>query len=67
MTLFQRSVLSRISAVGAVLFAIVVASQPVLDAAGKDEIYIRAVLLPVLMLLVGWPLARVLKRLRTNS
>lgn len=38
-----------------------------LDAAGKDEIYIRAILLPFPVLLVGWPLARALKRLRTNS
>lgn len=65
--LFLRPVRSRISAVGAVLFAIVVGSQPMLDAAEKDEIYIRAILLPFPVLLVGWPLARALKRLRTNS
>lgn len=55
------------SATGAALFAIVAASQPVLDAAGDNEVYIRGALIPILLIVVGWPTARAFKHLRENS
>jgi hypothetical protein len=60
--------LYRISAaMGAALFGIVTGSQPVLDAAGENEVYIRAALLPVILLVVLWPFARALRRLRERG
>ena len=52
--------------IGAVMFAVIAASQPVLDAAGDNEIYIRGALVPVLMI-IGIPFVRALKRLRSNT
>ena len=52
---------------GAALFAILGASQPILDAAGDNEVYIRAALLPVILLVVGWPFVRALKRHRARG
>ena len=52
---------------GAALFAIVAGSQPVLDAAGENESYIRAALIPVIAAAVGIPFVRALKRLRKES
>ncbi len=54
------------SIAGAVLFAVLLASQPVLDAAGDNEVWIRGALIPVLML-VGWPFVRALKRIRDED
>ena len=47
---------------GAGMFGIITASQPVLDAAGENEVYIRGALLPVLLLML-WPLVRALRHL----
>lgn len=52
---------------GAALFAIIVGSQPVLDAAGENEVYIRGALIPVIMIVVGIPFVRALKRLRAGG
>ncbi len=50
---------------GAVIFGILVASQPVLDAAGDNEAWIRGALIALVML-AGWPFVRALKRLRDD-
>ncbi len=52
---------------GAALFAIIAASQPVLDAAGENEIYIRGALIPVIMIVIGIPFVRALRRLRSGG
>ncbi len=49
---------------GAALFAILAASQPVLDAAGDNEVWIRAALIPVTLIVIGIPFVRALRRLR---
>ena len=51
---------------GAVTFAIIAASQPVLDAAGKEEVWIRGALIPLIML-VGWPFVRALRKIRDSG
>ena len=55
------------SAFGAALFAILAASQPVLDAAGDNEVWIRGALIPVIMIVVGIPFVRALRRLRDGG
>lgn len=52
---------------GAALFGIISASQPVLDAAGEDEIYVRAALLVFIMLVLAPPFVRALRRLRDGD
>ncbi len=52
---------------GAALFAILAASQPVLDAAGENEVWIRAALIPVIMIVIGIPFMRALRRLRNGG
>ncbi len=52
---------------GAALFAVLAASQPVLDAAGENEIYIRGALIPVIMIVIGIPFVRALRRLRSGG
>jgi hypothetical protein len=49
---------------GAATFAIIVGSQPVLDELGANEIYLRGALIPVLVIGVGIPMWRALRRLR---
>ncbi len=49
---------------GAAVFAIIVGSQPVLDAMGENEIYLRGALIPVIAIGVGIPFVRRLKVLR---
>ena len=51
---------------GAALFGIIAGSQPMLEAAGPDEMYIRGAMIPLIMLVVGWPFVRALKRLRAG-
>lgn len=55
------------SAFGASLFAILAASQPVLDAAGENEVWIRGALIPIIMIVIGIPFVRALKRLRSGG
>ncbi len=52
---------------GAAVFAIIAGSQPVLDAAGDKEIWIRAALIPIIAALVGVPFVRAMKRLRGGN
>ncbi len=52
---------------GAALFAIIAASQPVLDAAGDNEVWIRGALIPVIIIVIGIPFMRALRRLRDGS
>lgn len=52
---------------GAGLFAIIAGSQPVLDAAGENEIYIRGALIPIIIIVIGIPFVRALRRLRAGS
>jgi hypothetical protein len=52
---------------GAALFAILAASQPYLDAAGENEVWIRAALIPVILIVIGIPFVRALRRLRNGS
>ncbi len=49
---------------GAALFAIIAASQPVLDAAGDNEVWIRGALIPVILIVIGIPFVRALRRLQ---
>jgi hypothetical protein len=52
---------------GAALFALVAASQPVLDAAGDNEVWIRAALIPVILIVIGIPFVRAQRRLRDGG
>ena len=54
------------AAAGAVSFAIIAAIQPVLDAAGKEGVWIRGALIPLIML-VGWPFVRALRKIRDSG
>ena len=49
---------------GAALVGLIGASQPVLDAAGENEIYIRGALIAIIMVFIGVPFVRALKGLR---
>ena len=52
---------------GAGLFGVIGASQPVLDAAGENEVYVRGALLVAIMLILFPPFARALRRLRNKD
>lgn len=52
---------------GAATFALIAGSQPVLDAAGDNEIWIRAALIPIILIVIGVPFVRTLRRLRNGG
>jgi hypothetical protein len=52
---------------GAATFAIIVGSQPVLDEMGANEVYLRGALIPVIVIGVGIPMWRALRRLRDGQ
>lgn len=56
-----------VSISGAGPFAMLGASQPVLDSAGENDVYISGALIAVIRLVVGIPLVRALRRLRKPS
>lgn len=52
---------------GAQLFSLFIGSQPVLDAAGEDEVYVRGAILVFIMAVLAPPFVRALRRLRDDG